>query len=107
MTQFVLLKNFEDQYEIMTTYPFHLKHKETNIVYGGIYSEKDGMLVTINNRKHVKMHRLIAKQFLPGYSETKPIYHKNGDKFDNHLDNLTFKRSETLNTIHTKEKKLF
>ena len=52
----------------MTTYPFHLKHKETNIVFGGIYSPKDGMLVTINNWKHAKMHRLI--------------------------DNLTYKRSD-------------
>lgn len=94
MTQFVLLKNFEDQYEIMTTYPFHLKHKETNIVFKGIYSEKDGMLVTINNRKHVKMHRLIAKLSLSDYSERKHIYHKNGDIFDNHLDKLTYKRSD-------------
>ena len=78
----------------MTTYPFHLKHKETNIVYGGIYSEKDGMLVTINNRKHVKMHRLIAKLSLSDYSERKHIYHKNGDIFDNHLDKLTYKRSD-------------
>ena len=94
MSQFVPLKDFEDQYEIQTTYPFHLRHKETNIVFGGIYSAKDGMLVTINNRKHVKMHRLIAKQFLPGYSERKRVYHKNGDIFDNHLDNLTYKYSD-------------
>ena len=46
-----------------------------------------------NKRKNVKMHRMIAKQFLPGYSEIKPIYHKNGDIFGNHLDKLTYKRS--------------
>ena len=59
MTQFVPLKDFEDQYKIMPIYLFHLKHKETNIVFEVIYSPKDRMLVTINNRKHVKMHRLI------------------------------------------------
>ena len=99
MSQFVPLKDFEDQYEIQTTYPFHLRHKETNVIFGGIYTERDGMIVMVGN-KHYRLHRLIAKQFLPDYSERKPIFHKNGDRFDNHLDNLTYKRSE-INTNTT------
>ncbi|KAK8836392.1 hypothetical protein M9Y10_039752 [Tritrichomonas musculus] len=93
MAQFVPLKGFEDQYEIQTTYPYNIRNKDTLNNNIGIYTKRDGIIIGLNGKRYRK-HKLIAKQFLPGYSEPKPIYHKNGDKFDNHLDNLTYKRSD-------------
>lgn len=54
----------------------------------GVYTESDGITIGINGKRYRK-HKLILKQFFYDYSETKTIYHKNGDKFVNHLDNLT------------------
>ena len=102
MAQFVPLKGFEDQYEIQTTYPYNIRNKDTLNNNIGIYTKRDGIIIGLNGKRYRK-HKLIAKQFLPGYSETKPIYHKNGDKFDNHLDNLKCKRSEVNTNINTNE----
>ena len=93
MAQFVSLKNFKDQYEIQITYPYTIIKKDTQNNNIGIYTEHDGIIIGING-KHYRKLKLIAKQFLPDYSETKLIYHEDVDKFDNHLDNLTYKRSE-------------
>lgn len=68
----------------------------------GVYTERDGITIGINGKRYRK-HKLIAKQFFHDYSETKPIYLKNGDKFDNHLDNLKCKRSEVNTNINTNE----
>ena len=99
MSQFVPLKDFEDQYEMQTTYPYTIMNEDAQNNNLGIYTERDGIIIGINGKRY-RLHRLIAKQFLPDYSERKPIFHKNGDIFDNHLDNLTYKRSE-INTNTT------
>lgn len=59
-----------------------------------------------NKRNHVNLHRLITKQFLPDYSKRKPISHKNGDIFDNNLDNLTYKHSEVNKKLFIGKKKM-
>ena len=36
---------------------------------------------------------------MPNYIENKPIYHINGDKYDNHIDNLTYNRKQSYAKI--------
>lgn len=47
-----------------------------------MYTERNGIMIGINN-KPGKKYRLIAKKFLPDYSERKHIFHISRDKFDN------------------------
>lgn len=41
-----------------------------------------------DKRKPFRLHRLIAKAFLDNYSEDLQVNHKDGDKSNNHIDNL-------------------
>lgn len=41
-----------------------------------------------NKRKSYYVHRLIARAFLPNYSENLQVNHKNGIKLDNNLKNI-------------------
>lgn len=43
----------------------------------------------ISNKKYYKyLHRLVAENFLTDFNEDKTINHKDGDKLNNHFDNL-------------------
>lgn len=56
-----------------------------------------------------KVHRLVAKHFLPDYSEDLTVNHKNFDKSDNRSENLEMMtRLENLqDAINNKEKTVF
>lgn len=41
-----------------------------------------------DGRKPFRLHRLVAKAFLPDYSEELQVNHKNGIKTDNRVENL-------------------
>ena len=71
MTQFVPLKDFEDQYEIQTTYPYNIRSKDTQNINTGIYTERDGIIIGINVKLYRK-HKLIAIQFLKDYLKNIP-----------------------------------
>lgn len=51
------------------------------------YTEKRYLKVNING-KPKRVHRLIAKTYLPNYNESLEVNHKNGNKEDNRLENL-------------------
>ena len=89
--EFIPLKGFEEDYEIMTTYPYNIRSITTKKYNYGVHAKRDGIKINLNGKIYLK-HRLIAKQFMPNYIDNKPIYHINGDKLDNHIDNLTYNR---------------
>ena len=91
--EFVPLKGFESTYEIMTEYPFNIRNIETHNIHLGIVSSRDGILINLNGKVYRK-HRIIAQHFFDDFTPRKCVYHKNGNKKDNHLSNLTYHLSE-------------
>tara|TARA_R110002167_G_scaffold286042_1_gene491045 strand:- start:71 stop:637 length:567 start_codon:yes stop_codon:yes gene_type:complete len=61
-------------------------HCSTNRTFGS--ENKLGYMLVNVNRKRFSVHRLIAKAFLTDYSEGLEVDHINGNKSDNHPDNL-------------------
>ena len=90
--EYVPLKGFND-YEIMTSYPYDIRNKNAKCKCSMIYSKRDGILININGKVY-KKQRLIASQFMNEDIMRHPVYHINGDLFDNHLDNLTIHQYE-------------
>ena len=85
--EFVPLKGFEDRYEIMNVYPFHVRDKQLNTMNYGMYTKRNGCMICLKGKVYL-LHRLIAKQFLPNPENKKNVSHINGNKLDNHLSNL-------------------
>lgn len=58
-------------------------------------------LTTTHNRKHetFKVHRLVAKTFIPNPKNLATVNHKDGNKNNNHVDNLEW-MSNTDNMRH-------
>ena len=85
--EFVDLIDFENDYEIKTTYPYEIRNKRTekilkeSIKGGGYYC------VHLNGMTYVK-HRLIAKQFVPNPNNYPCVDHINHQRIDNHVSNL-------------------
>ena len=90
---FVPLIGFENDYAIMTEYPFDIKDLKHNTMNYGVATSRDGIIVNLNGKKY-KKHNLIAKQFLPNPNNKKLVFHINGNMLDNTLNNLTWNRYE-------------
>lgn len=60
--------------------------------------DNDGYLVTDlykdGKRKTVRVHRLVAKEFIPNPSDKPAINHKDGDKYNNNVSNLEWVTSK-------------
>lgn len=67
-----------------------------------MYTERNGITIGING-KWGKKYRLIAKKFLPDYSERKHIFHISRDKFDNQFHISTHFISLTEEDITSKD----
>ena len=104
--EFEPLKDFENDYEIQTTYPYNIRKKKT----GRIIAEGDrgqGYVQVRLNRKSYYKHRLIAKQFLENPDNLPEVDHINHDRSDYHLSNLRYvsrstnQRNRTVSTINS------
>ena len=86
--EFVPLLNFNG-YEILNTYPFTIRHKDTHRVVSESIDAYGYIIVSLN-RKQYKLHRLIALQFIPNDDPVNKyvVDHKNHNRHDNHLSNL-------------------
>ena len=85
--EFVDLIDFENDYEIKTTYPHEIRNKRTGKILkeslngGGYYQ------VRLNGVLNSK-HRLVAKQFIPNPNNYPCVDHINHQRIDNHISNL-------------------
>ncbi|KAK8840652.1 hypothetical protein M9Y10_030427 [Tritrichomonas musculus] len=92
--EYIPLKDFEDSYEIMNQYPYDIRDKQTKKPIKKIYTSRDGIIVYLNDGHQHRMHRLIANQFIPEFTNKKPVFMLNDDMTDLHLENITIKLSE-------------
>ena len=86
-SNFIPLIGFENDYAIMNEYPFDIKDLKHNTMNYGVATLRDGIIVNLNGKQYRK-HNLIAKQFIPNPNNRKRVFHINGNKLDNTLDNL-------------------
>lgn len=86
---FVPLKDFEDDYEILNQHPFTIRKKSNNYIIRE-YLHHSGYIALCLFGKVYYKHVLIAKQFIPNddTEHKTQIDHKNQDRSDYHLDNL-------------------
>ena len=84
---FVPLKDFEDDYEILNQYPFTIRKKSNHRVIKEHISNNGYYRLALNGENY-KKHRLIAKQFLPNPDNLPQVDHINRNRSDNHLSNL-------------------
>lgn len=64
---------------------------------------KDYLVVCLTNKSTQKIHRLVAKTFIPNYDETKnTVNHKDGNKLNNSISNLEW-MSNLENMRHSYE----
>ena len=90
--EWIPLKDFENDYEIMVEYPNSIRKKSNKRIIKESLNDKriqnDYIIVWINRRKYFK-HILIGKQFIKNDDPTNKnqIDHINRDKTDNHINN--------------------
>ena len=85
--EFVDLIDFENEYEIKTTYPHEIKNKRTGKILKESIKDTGYYQVYLNGVSYLK-HRLIANQFIPNPNNYPCIDHINHQRKDNHISNL-------------------
>mgnify|MGYP001038722155 FL=1 len=103
-SEFIPLKDFENDYEIQNEYPFVIRKKAN----GKILKERDdgyGYIRLRLNLKHHMKHVLIAKQFLPNPNNLPEVDHINRNRADYHLENLRWTSKSTNNRNKTSHNK--
>ena len=85
--EFIDLIDFENDYEIKTTYPHEIKNKRTGRILKESLMSAGYYQVHLNGMTYLK-HRLIANQFIPNPENLPCVDHINHQKIDNHISNL-------------------
>jgi hypothetical protein len=93
------------KYEILIEYPFTIR-KGCKIIKP--YQQPNKYYRICLNGKKYYLHRLIAKQFIPNPENKSQVDHINGDRTDNHLENLAWVTlKENATNIHKDSIKTF
>lgn len=85
------IKGFEGQYQISTFGNVRSVYKKSTKILVVFKTEKGYLRAKLHskNKKHyVKVHRLVAQAFIPNPDNKPQINHKDGNKLNNHIDNL-------------------
>ena len=87
--EFVPLKDFENDYEILSQYPYTIRRKSDHFIVKEGNRGKGYVRVSLNGRSYSK-HRLIANQFLPNDDpeHKTQVDHKDKHRDNNHIENL-------------------
>ena len=83
----------KDSYKVSTRKLTELATEETPKGYLRVYLYKNG------KRKHHKIHRLVAKAFIPNPEDKPQVNHKDGNKKNNSITNLEWVTDEE-NKLH-------
>ena len=94
--EFVDLIDFENDYEIKTTYPHEIRNKRTGRILKESLNGGGYYYVYLNRVLNLK-HRLIAKQFIPNPNNYPCVDHINHQRIDNHISNLRWVSSSENN----------
>ena len=101
--EFVDLIDFENDYEIKTTYPQEIRNKRTGKILKESIKDNGYYYVHLNRMRYVK-HRLIAKQFIPNPNNLPCVDHINHNRIDNHISNLRWVSSSDNNKNRSSNK---
>ena len=94
--EFVDLIDFENEYEIKTTYPYEIRNKRTEKILKESTNSAGYYRVHLNGMRYLK-HRLIAKQFVQNPNNYPCVDHINHQRNDNHISNLRWVSSSENN----------
>lgn len=77
--------------------------KKTGYIYKGSKTTNGYMETPVNTKKKERVHRIVAKLFIPNLQNYPIINHKDGIKINNHVNNLewTTYRENTIHAIKT------
>lgn len=103
------MKQYDDTYTVIDGYPNYITNKEgtvINRITGRVLKTGDNNsgYPTVNlynngKRETKSIHRIVAKTFVDGYRDGMEVNHKDGDKHNNHIDNLEW-MSHSENELH-------
>lgn len=87
--EFVPLKDFENDYEILNQYPFTIRKKSNHKIISEFNNHYGYPSVALRGKNKLK-HLLIAKQFINNDDEEnkREVDHINHDRTDYHIENL-------------------
>ena len=89
VVEFVPFFDFENDYEILSVYPFTIRRKKDHYEISECLDNLKYVHVALNGKSYYK-HILIAKQFIPNDDpeHKTEIDHINHDRTDYHIENL-------------------
>ena len=88
------LKNFENDYEINSEYPYQIRKKSNGKILKEWINGNGYYQVYLNGESYLK-HRIIALQFIENPDNLPFVDHKNKHKTDNHISNLRWVNRST------------
>lgn len=94
-------KNIDDNYSIFSD--GRVFSKKRNIFLKPYFNTKKYLCVELND-KNTRIHRLVAENFIPNPHNYTQVNHIDGNKENNHVDNLEW-CSNRMNSIHYHQSK--
>jgi len=94
-------KNIDYNYSIFSD--GRVFSKKRNIFLKPYFNTKKYLCVELNN-KNTRIHRLVAENFIPNPHNYTQVNHIDGNKENNHVDNLEW-CSNRMNSIHYHQSK--
>ena len=95
-----IIRNHTD-YEILNEYPHTIRRKRDGRINGEWFNQKGYVEVKLNGHNY-KKHRIIAEQFIPNTNNLPQVDHRNHNRSDNRIENLTW----VTNQVNCKNKSI-